>query len=125
MRNDILDINAASPPLTSRSVERTLARRRATYADEVRRLVESSFELIRRSGQLEPRVSEIVQAAGLSNQAFYRHFRSKDELLLAILDEGSQTLCDYLAHRMQSADDPVQQTREWIEGQIFYAFLQP
>ena len=94
MQNDVLNVNAASPSLTSRSVERTLARRRATYADEVRRLVESSFELIRRRGQLEPPVSEIVQAAGLSNQAFYPHFRSKDAVLLAVRDDGVRPLGD-------------------------------
>lgn len=116
MQNDVLDANAPNPSLASRSVERTLARRRASYVDEVRRLLESSFELIRRSGQLEPRVSEIVQAAGLSNQAFYRHFRSKDELLLAVLDDGVRQLGDYLRHRMESRPQPVERIRVWIDG---------
>jgi len=116
MQNGVLDANAPKPSLASRSVERTLARRRASYVDEVRRLLESSFELIRRSGQLEPRVSEIVQAAGLSNQAFYRHFRSKDELLLAVLDDGVRQLGDYLRHRMERRPEPVERIRVWIDG---------
>lgn len=116
MKNAVPNPSVASPSLASRSVERTLARRRAVYADEVRRLVESSFRIIRESGELEPRVSEIVRAAGLSNQAFYRHFRSKDELLLAVLDDGVRQLEDYLRHRMERSDDPVGRIRACIDG---------
>ena len=38
--------------------------------------------------------------AGLSNNVFYRHFRSKDDLVLAILDDGRRTLSGYLEHLM-------------------------
>ena len=100
-----------SRPLALRSVERTMERRRATYEEEVRRLVSASFELVRRDGSLEPRVGEIVAEAGLSNQAFYKHFRSKDELLLAVLDEGIRILRTYLEHQMLKVDTPESKAR--------------
>jgi AcrR family transcriptional regulator len=103
-------------PLALRSVDRAIESRRATYEDEVRRLVEASFELIRRKGDLRPRVEEIVSEAGLSNQAFYKHFRSKDELLLAVLDEGIRTLRTYLEHRMSKARSAERKIRSWIGG---------
>ncbi len=126
MQNDVLDAEASSGGATraSRHVERTLAQRRATYADEVQRLVDASFALIRDSGRLEPRVGEIVKAAGLSNQAFYRHFRSKDELLLTVLDHGVRQLHEYLAHRMAKAVSPLAKIRAFIEGVLEQA-LQP
>ncbi len=99
-------------------MERALRGRRATYEDEVRRLIAASFALIRESAALEPRVSEIVRRAGLSNQAFYRHFRSKDELLLAVLDEGVTILEGYLEHRMASFSAPEDRVRAWIEGML-------
>ena len=34
------------------------------------------------------RVSDIVAAAGLSNDAFYRHFPSKDALVAALVEDG-------------------------------------
>jgi AcrR family transcriptional regulator len=102
----------------ARSVARTLERRRAAYAAEVECLIEASFALIRKTGNLEPRVEEIVRGAGLSNHAFYKHFRSKDELLLAVLDEGVRTLTSYLRHRMERARSPEQQIRSWIEGML-------
>jgi AcrR family transcriptional regulator len=110
------DKKPASRPLAQRSVDRTMERRRATYEDEVRRLIQASFELIRRDGSLEPRVGQIVAEAGLSNQAFYKHFRSKDELLLAVLDDGIRTLRSYVEHRMSKARTPERKIRSWIAG---------
>jgi len=84
--------------------------------DVVRRLVAASFEVIRETGALEPGVAEIVRRAGLSNQAFYRHFPSKDALLLAVLEEGFAVLERYLAHRMDGAPTPEARIRAWIGG---------
>jgi AcrR family transcriptional regulator len=102
--------------LAQRAVERSLAERRAAYADEVRRLVAATFVLIERTGELEPRVGDIVREAGLSNQAFYRHFPSKQALLVAVLDEGIRVLASYLAHRMQAMESPTAKVREWLRG---------
>ncbi len=101
-------------PLAFRSVDRTIERRRIAYEDEIRRLIDASFELIRRTGKLEPRVGEIVAEAGLSNQAFYKHFRSKDELLLALLDEGHRMLRGYIEHQLEEKSDPLDRVRAWI-----------
>jgi AcrR family transcriptional regulator len=105
-----------SQSVALRSVDRSIEGRRAVYEDEVRRLVDASFGLARESGSLEPRVGEIVARAGLSNQAFYKHFRSKDELLLAVLDQGIRLLRGYLEHRMAKARTPVRRIQQWVSG---------
>jgi len=107
---------AEPPSAAERAVERALGGRRAAYAGEVRRLLEASFVLIERTGELEPRVGDIVREAGLSNQAFYRHFPSKQALLVAVLDEGVRILASYLGHRMQSAARPSDRVCEWLRG---------
>ena len=104
----------ASP--AERAVERSLRARRAAYAGEVQRLLAATFALIERTGELEPRVGDILREAGLSNQAFYRHFPSKQALLVAVLDEGVRILAGYLAHRMQAAASPSARVREWLRG---------
>lgn len=101
-----------------RAVERALAGRRAVYADEVRRLVDAAFALIEQRGDLDPRVGDILHRAGLSNQAFYRHFPSKQALLVAVLDEGVRILAGYLAHRMERVESPTAQVREWMRGML-------
>src|SRR5512134_2749781 len=120
MKNEVLDQenSGPEPSLTERAVERALSERRSLYQDEVRRLVEATFVLIERTGRLEPRVGDIVRRAGLSNQAFYRHFPSKRALLVAVLDEGVRMLASYLAHRMAGASSPTEQVREWMRGML-------
>jgi AcrR family transcriptional regulator len=100
----------------SRSVDRSLGHRRAAYEAEARRLVEAAFACIRETGDLEPRVSEVLGCAGLSNKAFYRHFRSKGELLVAVLDEGNRRLATYLEHRVEQASGPREAVRAWLLG---------
>ncbi len=101
--------------------DRTLADRHSAYVDEVRRLVDAAYAVVQRTGQVDPRVSDIVKEAGSSNQAFYRHFRSKDELLAAILADGRRQLVGYLEHRMAQASTPIGQVRAWIEGVLAQA----
>ncbi len=111
------------PARAERSVERALEARRAAYRDEVTRLLRAGSQLMRETGTVDPRVSDIVRRAGLSNQAFYRHFRAKDELLLAILEEGTRELRGYLEHRMARGTSPLEQIRQWIQGVLAQALV--
>ncbi len=99
-----------------RSVERALEERYTSYLAEVGRLIAAGIRVMRRKGDFDPHVNEIVSEAGLSKQVFYRHFRSKDEFLLAVLDDGVRELVSYLQHRMQDAESATQRIRSWIAG---------
>jgi AcrR family transcriptional regulator len=101
--------------------DRALADRRDQYIDEVRRLLEAAFTVLQRSEDFEPQVREIVREAGLSNAAFYRHFPSRDALLLAVLADGRRQLVEYLSHRMETARDAASQVTRFIEGVLAQA----
>ncbi len=108
--------------LATRIAQRTLAARGLDYSREVRRLLDAGREVMRRNGtSARPKVADIVAEAELSNEAFYRHFRSKDALVTAILDDGTERLRSYLAHQMGKADDPADQVRRWVEGVLAQA----
>jgi AcrR family transcriptional regulator len=97
--------------------QRSVARREEQYAKEVRRLLDAGLEVMRGCGTAaSPRVADIVAAAGLSNDAFYRHFASKEALVAAILEDGSVRLASYLRHQMAKVSTPIEQVRCWIEG---------
>jgi AcrR family transcriptional regulator len=126
MENKVLERETDLGPGSSggaveRAALRSLAGRRLAYEAEIQRLMEAAFVLIQRTGALEPRVGEIVREAGLSNQAFYRHFRSKHELLVAVLDRGVELLASYLGHRMAAASGPAERVRAWLEGLLAQA----
>ncbi|MEE2057241.1 TetR/AcrR family transcriptional regulator [Rhodococcus artemisiae] len=59
-------------------------------------------------------VSAICAQAGLSTRSFYRHFRSKDDLLLAVLTEETNRAADELADRLRKAGPPMAGLEEWI-----------
>jgi len=96
--------------------DRAVADRRAAYAAEARRLIDAAFVVMRREGTIDPGVRAVVQEAGLSNQAFYRHFASKDALLLAVLADGQRQLVGYLARRVASTTNPAEQVQRWVSG---------
>jgi len=119
MQNSILP-DPDKPPLESSVVDRTVARglseRYAAARQEVAGLMTAAREIMVKSGSVDPRVSEIIGRAGSSNQAFYRHFRSKDELLLAVIDEGLLELVEHLEARMSAARSARAKVERWVAG---------
>jgi AcrR family transcriptional regulator len=115
-------ISSAGNDVSDRIARQTLAKREAEYASEVRRLLDAALDVMRDCGTTSrPRVADIVAAAGLSNDAFYRHFPSKDALVAAILDDGAERLGSYLAHQMAKEPTPQGQVRRWVEGVLSQA----
>jgi len=100
---------------------RSVADRQEAYAVEIRTLLDAALTVMREQETIEPRVSDIVRTAGLSNQVFYRHFRGKDELLVALLDDGRQRLLATIERRMARADDDAGRVRAWIEAVLAQA----
>jgi AcrR family transcriptional regulator len=94
---------------------RTLQGRSEAYAEEIRRFLDATYAVMRRTGDVDPRVSDIVREAGLSNQAFYRHFRGKDELLVAVLADGQRQLVETLDARMHAVPPGTDRVRAWVE----------
>ena len=114
MDNAILNHESDVP---NRIALQTLAKRGAGYASEVRRLLDAALEVMRQNGTTSrARVADIVAAAALSNDAFYRHFKSKDALVAALLEDGAERLARYVAHQMGKEPEPAGKVRRWVEG---------
>jgi AcrR family transcriptional regulator len=108
--------------LANRIAQRALARRGGGYAGEVRRLLDAALVLMRAGGTASrPRVADIVAAAGLSNDAFYRYFPSKDALVEALIEDGAERLCGYLAHQMGKEAGPRGKVHRWVTGVLSQA----
>jgi AcrR family transcriptional regulator len=107
--------------LAQRAVDRSVGDLRAEYAEQISRVLEATYDLIERSGNVEPSLREILRETGLSTQGFYRYFQSKDELFLLLLDDGRRRILGYLEHRMQRASTPEGRVRAWIEGVLAQA----
>jgi AcrR family transcriptional regulator len=111
----------APTAVLSRGIERAIAPREQALVDEVNQLIEATYRVISRTETLDPPIREILREARLSNPAFYRHFRSKDELLVGLLEQGWEVLRGYLAHQMGKTADPSEQVAAWVRGMLAQA----
>ena len=91
---------SAGPSAAQRTADRSLADRHAEFVAEIERIIDATYRVIERTGNLDPTMREILGEAQLSTPAFYRHFRSKDELFVVILDDGRRRLVNTIARRM-------------------------
>jgi AcrR family transcriptional regulator len=64
------------------------------------RILDTAYELFSRRGVRAVGVDQLIEQADVAKATFYRHFRSKDDLVLAFLDEREQRW-----------------TRKWVEAE--------
>jgi AcrR family transcriptional regulator len=120
IRNAVLD--EAGDGVAARIAAATMAKRGLDYPGEVRRLLDAAYAVIERNGtSSRARVADIVSEAGLSNDAFYRHFASKDALVAALIEDGALRLASYLAHQMEKETAPAEKVRRWVTGVLSQA----
>lgn len=70
-----------------RAVERSLSAARAKAQSRNDRYIKNTIAIIGETGRTDFTVQEVVERSKTSLRAFYQHFRNKDELLLAVLEE--------------------------------------
>ena len=93
--------------------------------DERRRIIEAAYRCLSDSHREPVTMSTILHTAGVSSRAFYRHFRSKDDLVLALLQEGADEIAARV-DRVAAAEigSPADQLATWI-GEIFDLMVDP
>ncbi|MCL4685206.1 TetR/AcrR family transcriptional regulator [Myxococcota bacterium] len=70
------------------------------------RLLEAARTELRRSDFGSVRVTDVVQAAGMSSRSFYEHFESKEDLLLALIHETGREIVAQLEKIFASVEQP-------------------
>ncbi len=93
--------------------------------DEERgRIIEATYECLLEPHEGPVPVAAILARAGVSSRAFYRHFESKDELFLAMLQNLTAALSGWLDDIARGPGTPAEQLRAWI-GQMFALATEP
>ncbi len=57
---------------------------------------------------------DVIREADVALQTFYRHFGSKDQLLIAVIADLTSAHCTGLADRAKGIDDPVERLRFYV-----------
>ncbi|MCT7657211.1 TetR/AcrR family transcriptional regulator [Mycobacterium deserti] len=89
-----------------------------TVSDDDRSsIIDAAYECLSEPHSGPIPVAAILQRAGVSTRAFYRHFESKDALFLAMLREETDALAGRLDQVCAEAQGgPVDALKTWIAG---------
>jgi AcrR family transcriptional regulator len=85
-------------------------------------ILKAAFRLIGRSHAEPVSVQQILDAAELSTRAFYRHFRSKDELIRTMCRTAADRVGAELADIIAAAPDPAVALRAAVHHQLAVVF---
>jgi AcrR family transcriptional regulator len=110
--------NAVSTRLANRSVG--AARDRAER--EVEALLVAGRRVLTQRGAAGLTVAEVLEEAGLSTRAFYRHFTSRDELVLAVYESEQQRSVARLVDAVAAAPDARAAVVAWIDEHLALGF---
>ena len=71
------------------------------------KIVKDASRRVRAEGITGAAVSAVMRDAGLTHGGFYKHFGSKDELLMESLGEAFQDVADRLAHAAEQSKPEI------------------
>jgi AcrR family transcriptional regulator len=93
-------------------------KRRFDPDTELRLVVDAAKKLLRENDYEDVSVGAILDESGLSTRSFYRHFGSKDDLLISLYRQNAVQAGEILARLVESAGDPRAGVEAWIDGML-------
>lgn len=96
--------------------------RRFDGETERRLLLDAAVKVMTGNDYLEVAVADVLAEAGLSTRSFYRHFESKEALLIALMRRDAESVGHSLDRAVDRAADPVAAVADWLDGYlaVFY-----
>ena len=86
------------------------------------RILVAALEVLRRNEGEEATVADILQDAGLSTRAFYRHFETKEDVVRALYERDAESFAAHLRRRMEAAAGPDEALAVWVYEMLGLAY---
>ncbi len=93
------------------------ARRAPPSGHTKARILEAAFQRLAREGYAAMSVREIAKDAGVNHALINYHFKTKDQLVIAVLDEANRRL---LERQRRLYQGPGQYAQKWAQARRFY-----
>lgn len=77
-------------------------------------LLDCAADLFARSGYARATTAELAKAAGVTEPIIYRHFNSKRDLFIALVERTAKQTLDHWEQRLADASDPAERLRRLI-----------
>jgi AcrR family transcriptional regulator len=109
------DPSTARDPETQMAVRGPGRPRRYDAEVEVAMILDAGFRVMRRNGYADASMADILEEASISSRAFYRHFPSKDDLLLALLRREAGRVSAQLDDAVSAAAGATDAIYAWLD----------
>jgi len=86
--------------------------RRMSAGQRERQILETAKRVLASSNYRAATTARIAAEAGVSEPVIYRHFSSKKELFLGVLDDVASSMLEYWTKAAEGLEDPVEMIRE-------------
>jgi len=96
--------------------------RRFDPETELQMIVKAATVLLKRNDYEHVSVGAILTEAGLSTRSFYRHFSSKDELLIVLYRDNAEKAAKRLSMRVAAASSSFEGLENWVDELLSFAF---
>jgi AcrR family transcriptional regulator len=85
-------------------------------------IMEAAMRVMRRNGFASAKLNDIIAEANLSTRAFYRHFQSKDDVLVALVRDEAEVVLRNLEARIDGVSDPLDALHKVVDEylSLFY-----
>lgn len=87
---------------------------RLPAAQRKEQLLDTAAELFSRVGYARATTAELAKAAGVTEPIIYRHFASKKELFVAIIERAARETMNHWEERLAGAADPAERIRRLV-----------
>ena len=94
-------------------------RRRETTEVRQKMITEAAMKVIGQKGVNGATTAEIASAAGISEGNLYRHFRSKEEIIMSVIDRIGSDLASILAS-VKELPNPLQKLETTLKCHLLY-----
>ncbi len=91
-----------------RTVERSLKNARERAISRGDKFVKAAAELLRTTGKSDFTVQEVVDRSGMSLRSFYHHLATKDDLLLALIEESVRRYSAEMRPKLDATEGAVE-----------------
>ncbi|MYT32986.1 TetR/AcrR family transcriptional regulator [Streptomyces sp. MspMP-M5] len=105
-----------------RSKNRASGKQERTFIEAARRaqLVDCAIAAIADVGLHRASLAEIARRAGITKQAIFYHFATRDELIHEVLAVATKQGAEFMAARSRQEPTPADELRAYIEANVEY-----
>ena len=97
------------------------AKRVTSRQDERDLILKTAWEVLEIAGYESLKIRLVLRRSGLSTHAFYRHFKTKDDLLVALLQQELSRALSLLTE-LTADGTPLERVRAWVDAVVSLAY---